>query len=75
MPIGGDGKDATINRCRRLSIQQATVAQIDTRINQTLNQLISEGVTGTVSAGDESSIKNVLTGNSQDGAPISLGRF
>ena len=69
--IGGDGKDAElIGAFKDYQFQQAADAQKGVVIDQNLNQLLSEGVSGTVTSSDEAAIKMFLLEQIQMVHPI-----
>ena len=71
--IGGDGKDTTFltGAFKDYSFYQATDAQIENVVDNSLDEIISEKMAGTtVSNADKASMKDVMMGTPEDGDPI-----
>ena len=70
--IGGDGKDTTFltGAFKDYSFYQATDAQIENVVDNSLSEIISEKMVGTVSNADKASMKEVMMGTPEDGDPI-----
>ena len=70
--IGGDGDDTTFltGAFKDYSFYQATDDQIRYVVDNSLSEIISEKMVGTVSNADKASMKEVMMGTPEDGDPI-----